>query len=324
MSGSDGQEQAAGLLSFKYSRRLLLLLLAAVSAAAVVRGLLVPEGFGEQGHFRAAAPAEAAAREPVLQGKQVCATCHAEQLQKHERDAHVGVQCESCHGRGDAHVAARRSGAPPAQGHIFRELEQSNCLACHRRLAARPKLFPTIEVAAHFALVGVKDPKTPCQSCHDPHAPLFLERPVAQARKHPLIHPCSDCHAEPAVAAKALPAGHLVTFQCADCHAAIAADFAGKAHRDLDCRTCHSFHKDSEFSGAIVKNGNPGLCLMCHQDKPFKDDRIPKVASLEAHRSEMAMDEQDEQKRCVDCHLKKRIHALPGARAAVSVAGEAE
>jgi predicted CXXCH cytochrome family protein len=142
---------------------------------------------------------------------------------------------------------------------------------------------------------------------------------VAEARKHPLIHPCSDCHADRSVEGRKLPTGHVVTFQCADCHAEIAADFAKKPHKFLDCRACHNFHKDSEFSGSIFKNGNPRLCLMCHQDAPFKSDKVPKVASLEAHRAEMG-GEGDEQKRCADCHLSKRIHRLPKTVAAAEPA----
>lgn len=308
---SDEGRPDAGYFAFAYSRRLAAIVVLLVGGAAVARAALKPSDFGSLGgHYRGNAPAEAAAATPVHQGKQVCATCHAEQFEQHEKDVHVNVQCENCHGPGDAHVAARRASAPADQGRIFRELEQANCLACHRALAARPKLFPTVEVGEHFKLVGVKDPKTPCQACHSPHEPLFLERPVAQARKHPLIHPCSDCHADRGVAARALPAGHVVTFQCADCHAEIAADFAKKPHRHLDCRACHNFHKDSEFSGSIFKNGNPRLCLMCHEAKPFKDETVPKIESFEAHRSDVALDG-DEEKRCADCHLTKRIHRLP-------------
>jgi predicted CXXCH cytochrome family protein len=315
MSEDARSPGSVGIFSFKYSRRIVAILIAAVGAAAIVRSFLVPKGFGEFGHYRGAAPGEVAALTPVFQGKQACGACHAAEFERHEKDVHVNVQCEDCHGPGEAHVAARRAHAPAEQGHIFRELEQSNCLACHRRLVARPKLFPTIEVAEHFALVGVKDPKTTCQSCHDPHQPLFLERPVSQARKHPLIHPCSDCHADRAVEQRPMPAGHVVTFQCADCHAEIAADFKTRKHAFLDCRACHNFHKESEFSGAIFKNGNPRLCLMCHQAAPFKNEKVPKIESFEAHRADVA-GEGDEQKRCADCHLAKRIHRLPEKAAA--------
>jgi hypothetical protein len=247
----------------------------------------------------------------VFQGKQVCGECHDDEFGRHEKDVHVSVQCEDCHGAGADHVKARRADAPVSEGQIFRALEQANCLACHRRLMARPKLFPTVDPVEHLAFVGVSDPSIPCQSCHNPHEPLFLERRVSESRIHPLIHPCSDCHAGEAVEERPLPEGHVVTFQCKDCHSDVVADARQKAHGALDCRTCHLFRKDSEFSGRIFKNGNPRFCLMCHGKQPFKDGkRIPLLASFEAHLADVATDEADRAKRCADCHVEDWIHAV--------------
>jgi predicted CXXCH cytochrome family protein len=181
-----------------------------------------------------------------------------------------------------------------------------------------------VDVAEHFALVGVTDKATRCQSCHNPHEPLFLDQPVSKARIHPLIHPCRDCHAERGIETKPLPDGHVVTFRCGDCHGDVVADAAGKAHGRLDCRTCHVFHKDSEFSGRILKNGNPRFCLMCHQDRPFvAGSRIPHIASLEAHVAEMASSDEDKAKRCADCHLDDAVHRRrAGAPNVVAPGGE--
>ena len=41
------------------------------------------------------------------------------------------------------------------------------------------------------------DPETTCIECHSPHEPLFLLESVKQARIHPVIYECTDCHAEP-------------------------------------------------------------------------------------------------------------------------------
>lgn len=294
-----------------YSRRIFTILGVVVVGLLVMRAVLVPTGFGRDGHYRPEAPAEEAQRAPIHQGKHVCAECHTAQFEAHERDVHVSVQCEDCHGAGGAHVAARRAERPKEEGPMFRNLEQANCLACHRQLAARPKLFPTIDVAAHFKGVGVAVADTPCQSCHDPHQPLFLERPVAEARIHPLIHQCSDCHHDPTVVERAFPAGHVVTFRCADCHGDLVADLSAKSHKGLECKTCHMFHADSEFSGRIYKNGSPEFCLLCHLDRPFKTkDGLPLIESFVGHREEMASDDADLKKRCVDCHMDEYIHVL--------------
>lgn len=310
--------RSSGILSQSYSRRIFGILLVVVVGALSLRAALVPDGFGVDGHYRVAAPGEAMAQEPVHQGKAVCGACHDDELAAHEKDVHINVQCEDCHGPGREHVRAREDDAPDDQGPMFRELEQANCLACHGRLMARPKLFPTIDVAQHFALVGVKDPATKCQECHSPHEPLFLERPVAEARIHPLIHACGDCHHDPVDQTKPLPEGHVVTFRCGDCHADVVASALTKPHAKLDCRVCHVFRKDSEFSGRIFKNANPQFCLMCHQDGPFKDgDAIPLLESFEKHREEMADSDEDKTKRCGDCHLSGAIHDVSGRQRSV-------
>jgi hypothetical protein len=325
---SDGNQQdsddkatgSSGLLGQAYGRRLLLIFGSCVAIALAARWAAKPEGFGRTGHYRAAAPQEEAARPPRLQGVKVCAGCHDDEFQKHEKDVHVTVECEDCHGAGAAHVAARRAGASPQEGRQFRELLQANCLACHRRLEARPKLFPTVDVMEHYRLVGVGDPGTTCQTCHNPHEPLFLDRKVAQARIHPLIHPCSDCHRDKRGAQRQLPEGHVVTFKCGDCHAETVADFATKPHRALGCQVCHPFRKASEFSGRIFKNGSPRFCLMCHQDAPWRaKGKQPVIKSFEAHRSDMAATDADKTKRCVDCHLTEKIHAARRGSASVVV-----
>lgn len=279
--------------------------------AVVVRFLLIPEGFGSFGFYRDNAPKEEAEREPVYQGKKVCGKCHNTQLLQHDKDVHFRVECEDCHGAGLEHSKAREGGEQPNVGYIFRELIQANCLACHRPLIARPKLFPTVSVKDHYEMVGVADMGIPCQGCHDPHQPLFLQQPSYEARIHPLIHPCTDCHDDTYNETQPLPPGHIVTFKCADCHADLAKDAKTKSHKSFDCRICHQFHRDSEFSGRIYKNGDPRFCLMCHQNRPFKmRDKIPLINSLAEHLEEVASDETDKQKRCADCHLEGAIHKL--------------
>ncbi len=303
-----------------YARRAFWILAVLAVVGLAVRHFLVPDDFGRDGYFRASAPEEEAAREPVHQGVEVCGRCHADERARHDKDVHVGVPCEDCHGAGAEHVKAREAGESADRGYIFRELAPANCLACHRRLMARPALFPTIRVKDHYAGVGVRDMGTPCQACHDPHQPLYLERPAHEARIHPLIHPCSDCHQDADVSGRPRPAGHVATFECRDCHADVVADASGRAHGALDCRTCHQFHRDSDFSGRIYKNGSPRFCLMCHQDRPFKArDRMPLIASLEAHLEDVAASDEDRGKRCVDCHLDEAIHSVAGRARGVVV-----
>jgi hypothetical protein len=309
---ADDGTARVGLLSQRYGRRVLALLAVGLVAGLAVKKALVPRGFGELGHFRVAAIQEERDREPVLVGKQACASCHPEQFRKHEKDVHVSVQCEVCHGAARDHVSALKGGER-VPSKIERQLDAASCLVCHAELRARPVMFPSVDARQHYSFLSVRDPKTRCTACHDPHEPIFLDRRVSEARIHPLIHPCTDCHKDGDVAQKPLPAGHVVTFQCQDCHAEIMADFKSKSHRFFDCTVCHLFHKESEFSGRIFKNGSARFCLLCHLSRPFQDAReMPQIQSVAGHLDQHARSPEDRGKRCTDCHQERRVHALLG------------
>ena len=310
------------VLGQTYARRVFTILAVGLLAGVALKIALKPRGFGELGHFRTGAIADERAHSVVHIGKQVCAECHPEQFRKHEKDVHVTVQCEDCHGPATVHVEARRAHLPLDKGFLPRNTDSASCLVCHALVEARPKMFPTINPAQHFSFLSVTEPKTPCKSCHAPHEPIFLEKRVAEARIHPLIHPCNDCHRDPTIVSKPLPQGHVVTFQCQDCHAEIMADFKKKSHRFFDCTVCHLFHQESEFSGRIFKIRSAQFCLMCHLSKPFQDPReMPNILSVESHLDRYAQSPADRAKQCIDCHQEPRIHTLDPRGHAAADAG---
>lgn len=320
MSNNDSSPRS--LLSFSYARRLFGLLFVGLVVAGTAKTLATPAGFGVLGHYRVGAIAEERERAPLLTGKEVCASCHVVQATKHAKDVHATVQCEDCHGAGRIHAEAMKRGAPLTEGKIFRQLGQADCLTCHRQTEARPKMFPTVDLKQHFSFLSVSDPSTPCQSCHDPHEPIFLDRKVSEARMHPLIHPCADCHRDRKIVSRALPAEHVVTFQCKDCHAEIAADFKTKSHRFFECTVCHLFHKDSEYAGRIYKITDPRFCLLCHQTRRFVESReMPQIESEAAHLNQRAQSAADRSKRCTDCHQERRVHATKKKLAIAAPAG---
>lgn len=274
-----------------------------VIAAAIARNLAIPDTFGEFGHYRGAAPAQA--REFPLRhvGADVCADCHDKQKSLHDKDAHSRVPCETCHGPGAEHVKAE--GDAPMR----RPTAKSDCLVCHQRLAARPGSFPQIDADVHFAFVGVKDPSTPCVSCHDPHEPLYMDRDVRTARLHPAIHRCRDCHQGTMAEGTVKPERHPVTFECNYCHPAIVADFAKRTHAHVACTTCHLYFRESEYAGRIIRDADPRFCLLCHRAAPFRSANAPKTIDWPSHRDKVASGPTDAKKGCVDCH-RDRIHTV--------------
>jgi hypothetical protein len=158
--------------------------------------------------------------------------------------------------------------------------------------------------------VNVRVPETECTACHDPHEPLYMDRDLHGARLHPLIHRCRDCHIGRTDQGQARPAGHPAIFACDYCHAGIAADFAKRPHRAVGCTTCHIFFVESESAGRILRDADPRFCLLCHREADFRAEGGPPTIRWPDHLDDVAQDEADRQKRCIDCH-QDRIHLGP-------------
>ncbi len=284
-----------------------------------LRGLAVPETFGQFGHFRGAAATEARVKTPRHLGKDACKKCHEKELTLHDKDMHAAVQCETCHGAGSAHVA------DPKKVHLVKPNTKQDCLVCHQAMAARPGRFPQIQWRDHFKFAGVDDEKIECVKCHSPHEPLFLDRDVRKARLHPMINRCRDCHVGRTDATLKQPDDHPPLFQCNYCHKEIAAKFAQLPHAKIDCTTCHIFQQVSDTAGRIVRDADPRFCLLCHGAADFRSKNGPPTIEWPAHRDEMGSGEEDATKRCVDCHQENYIHPVGHAAllpAAVAPAGE--
>jgi cytochrome c7-like protein len=145
--------------------------LAAVFAAGVVifliiRGFLVPQSFGEYGHYRGNAITEIASRPVNYAGHQACEDCHADVLAKKKDGRHVHVNCEACHGPLAKHAEDPTSLTPP-------KLDTAVlCVRCHEANGAKPKVFPQVVSADHSNGLA-------CDTCHQPHSPAI----VAEVKK---------------------------------------------------------------------------------------------------------------------------------------------
>ncbi len=296
------------MFRFSYVNRIVLILAGAFIAGIVIKTALIPDSFGKYGHYRGNWLDEATQYPTVNQGKFVCQECHAEIFQTHEKDVHVSVQCENCHGPGKKHVDFHKK----IGGDLTKEQAKMNilkdnqtCLYCHRQLKARPKFFPQIDPGVHFEFLKVKDKNTTCFSCHSPHEPLFLVKKISEARVHPTIHECKSCHESNV--SEPRPANHPMIFECKYCHKELVEDYQNKKHKFLACTSCHNVYRTSESSGYIFKNGNPKFCLMCHEDKNVVDStKVPAIKQKEHYEMMGATPEQ----RCFDCHGTDKIHDI--------------
>ena len=140
--------------------RLALLFLAGIALFLVLRGILVPEGFGEIGHYRVGALADNRDRQPVFAGRAACADCHGDVVAAKDGGQHAGIGCEACHGPQGAHAKAD----DPSAAKPEKPDPQHLCLVCHHKNAAKPAGFPQVDPREHNAGAA-------CHDCHAPHNP---------------------------------------------------------------------------------------------------------------------------------------------------------
>jgi hypothetical protein len=225
--------------------RLLAVFVVAFAAFLVARQFLVPDTFGDIGHYRAGAIDSIVAHEKKYAGHQECTLCHSSIAETRLASNHRGVRCEVCHGPAADHVAAPLDVQPPAPR------ERGLCVLCHAYNPSRPTGFPQIDPVAH-------NPLLPCMGCHEPHAP---EPPVVPGE-------CSACHGQ---IARQKAVSHHAGLPCTTCHAAPQSHKVDprsvrptKPQDRTFCGTCHA----QGIQGAPqidLRTHNPTyLCWQCH------------------------------------------------------------
>ena len=235
--------------------RLGLLIAAAVATLVGARSFLVPETFGELGHYRADAVKSVAARPMKFAGRQACADCHDEVGNTLATGNHRGLSCEVCHGPAALHVENPDTLKPPAPR------DREFCPRCHAYDPSRPTGFPQVDPATH-------QPLTPCINCHKAHAPVPPRTPQE----------CSACHGQ--IARQKILSRH-VDLPCTTCHQGVpelhkVSPRAARPAKPTDrafCARCHA--KDAPRPAAIptareiphvdvATHGGRYLCWQCH------------------------------------------------------------
>ncbi len=140
-------------------KRLALAFAIFISLFLLVRHLLVPDTFGEYGHYRGASLIDNAQPEIHYAGQQACFDCHQDIEDQKAQDVHSGIHCETCHGPGQKHVVSGDA------ADIFKPSGREFCGSCHEKNAARrTNTVFQIDLAKHNTGKN-------CIECHNPHQP---------------------------------------------------------------------------------------------------------------------------------------------------------
>lgn len=124
----------------------------------IIQRLLIPDSFGDLGHYRADALKDYEAKELIHAGKETCIECHDDIYELLISDMHAGLSCEVCHGPGMKHANSMEA------SDIMINDRREHCGRCHEINPARPKdVITQIDLAEHNA------DREKCIECHNPH-----------------------------------------------------------------------------------------------------------------------------------------------------------
>ncbi len=140
-------------------KRLLILSVILVGSFLILRSFLIPDSFGEFGHYRGDVLNEIQSLEVKYQGETVCLDCHEDYGEFKKVGLHAEISCESCHGPGWKHIE------DPNPENILLPEGREFCGLCHNKNAARD--------AREIAQVDLNEhnSESDCMECHNPHAP---------------------------------------------------------------------------------------------------------------------------------------------------------
>jgi DmsE family decaheme c-type cytochrome len=269
-------------------------------------------------------------------GSNVCKTCHPDVWSTFPKNPHYksiasgkekpeNTGCESCHGPGQAHVAARGGKATIV---AFSELSANKtldaCLRCHGQTLPRANIRRSVHTQEDVVC-------TNCHSVHKSPAPKFL-----LAKRQTEL--CYECHGS-VKAQFNMPFKHRVNegvIQCTDCHNPHGAfapttrmasrprmveqadaneEACMKCHADKrgpfvyehaavrvdGCESCHSPH-GSMNARLLTRPTIATICLECHNGMPSFGRRDTNVIHLDSYHN---MNDPRFQN-CTTCH--PRIH----------------
>jgi hypothetical protein len=129
----------------------------------LLRKILIPDSFGQYGHYRGASLEENASKEIHFSGQKACFECHQEIEDQKQTDVHKGIHCETCHGPGQKHAESADA------ADILKPGSREFCGNCHGKNAAkRADAIVQIDLNEHNTSKN-------CIECHNPHQPWKMK-----------------------------------------------------------------------------------------------------------------------------------------------------
>lgn len=210
-------------------------------------------------------------------------TPHAVPSDSRSPFGHGQLQCEACHGPGDAHSGRVRRGQERPAVITFSSLDptpvlQQNamCLECHEPdigFGWHGGAHPSDEVScagchsSHNAVDPVLQTATQPEVCFDCHQ--ITRNESRKAFAHPFLQgkmDCSGCHMQHGDEIDENLARQNVNDTCQQCHAETRGPYLWEhAPVSEDCGLCHAPH-GSNHPGMLTQRA-PLLCQSCHSQQ---------------------------------------------------------
>ena len=276
-------------------------------------------------------------------GAEVCAACHAAQAEQFGKTVHAkaapasaktATGCESCHGPGNAHIAAiAGAGNDAAKLAAAKKLiygfhgkpadNGARCLLCHSS-SPDQRIFGRSE----HKLMGIA-----CEQCHSAHlVEASSKAPRAQLAQATFFSaPVRD---EEQRWLKQSLLRRKQPDLCFGCHKSIQAQFSLPTHHRvpeglMKCTDCHDAH--GTINRPLLKKASFEVCVGCHTEKrgPFVYEHpAAKVEGCTSCHSPHGTVERNMLLRregrflCLQCHVNPAAANVPHGRLGFTTRGE--
>lgn len=242
--------------------RLLIAFALFIGIFLVTRKIIMPDSFGDIGHYRADALTEIASFTPKYTDSLSCVTCHQEIDSLKFVGDHSGLDCQTCHGPGHLHVKN------PVVDTLIKPASREFCAKCHNKNSARPKFIKQVDVTKHNV-------NSLCVACHNPHKPSMRNKSMS-----------SDTSSE--------DSENVSSVTCDICHGDVNSLKSSGVHVGLTCQICHANsdkHKEDPTASKPAKPTERSFCGGCHA-----------TGNTSSGVKQIDINDHNSGSKCIECH----------------------